>query len=301
MNIVPNAYMIGAQKAGTTSVYAMLSRHPDIYAPEYLKEIQFFTDPRLYELGEAAYRRLFSLYRGQKVAMAGDTNAAMFTYAAKRLCTYNAASRIIFLVRDPVDRAVSAYHYACQRGLETRTIDEAFSAELDRTCTYDSFFRNVQHSYLQHGMYFEQLRHYLDVFPKNQVYVGVFEEFISNTAECMNNLTTFLGVRNDIAVPLARKKRTLGGYRSKRVNHWLFGEGDHRRLLTQRFFKLLPPAPALKILCEVHTFLTVANAKFAARAAMSAGVRDRLRSHFREDTAGLADYLKRDLRGLWQL
>ena len=205
---LPDFLVIGAQKAGTTALYAYLLRHPAIVGPSW-KEVSFFD--RHYARGEAWYRGHFpntlrrrAVERRAGVApIAGEASPSyMFhPFAPARVAQLVPDVRLIVLVRNPVDRALSHYHHEVALGRESLSFedavereDERMSGELERMRD-PSYFSHAwwNYTYLARGRYAEQLERWLAVFPRERLLVVPSEDLLGQPADTYARVLEFLG------------------------------------------------------------------------------------------------------------
>src|SRR5690554_2130252 len=105
-----NVFLVGAQKAGTTSLYEWLGQHPDIEAPQEIKDYHFFTNEALFDKGVPQLERFYSADKPVRVHSAVNY-LYFYKEAAARIYEYNKEAKIIICLREPVARAISAYKY----------------------------------------------------------------------------------------------------------------------------------------------------------------------------------------------
>lgn len=185
---LPDFLIIGAMKAGTSSLHRYLEQHPDVFASNR-KELDFFT--RRYEQGLTWYRRRFPA--GDQVAGESSPNylkAHLWPETAERIRTHLPDARMLCVLRDPVDRTLSHYLHRVWRGRESRPWREA----LVPGC-------NV----LQTSRYGWQLRHYLDHFPPEQILLLTTEGLARDPAGTVGRALRFIGV--DDTVPIDTSQR----------------------------------------------------------------------------------------------
>lgn len=118
--------VIGAQKAGTTSLFHYLRAHPRIHIP-LVKEIGFFSSERKFRKGVAWYLKQFADVHPQQIV--GDVSPQYMAHPAApaRIHGLFPDTRLIAILRNPVDRAHSGYRMAVRRGGEKRTVEQALS------------------------------------------------------------------------------------------------------------------------------------------------------------------------------
>ncbi len=135
MAMLPNFLVIGAMKAGTTSLFSYLAGHPDVSMP-WSKELDFFSNEDRWRLGTAWYEAQFpdeAVAVGE--ASPNYTKRHLFPETADRIMATLPGVRLIYLVRDPIERLQSMYVDMLAYGGETRPIDEAVRADSDYVLT----------------------------------------------------------------------------------------------------------------------------------------------------------------------
>lgn len=229
----PDFIIIGVQKGGTTSLYHYLVQHPQI-APALDKEVHFFDLE--FERGWEWYDSRFPGIK--EPALPSDCNASPQLTATpiitgeaspyyifhplvpQRIAKVLPDIKLIVLLRDPVDRAISHYHHAVRWGFEKLAIAEAFAQEASRLAgevekiladpTYHSF--NHRHlSYLARGLYAAQLEQWFQYFPREQFLILSSEAFYRDPENSLATVYQFLGLP---PYPLADYERLdPGNYR----------------------------------------------------------------------------------------
>jgi hypothetical protein len=207
---LPDFLVIGAQKAGTTALYAYLRWHPGIGGPSW-KEASFFD--RHYSRGEAWYRGHFPnpvrMWRAERTngrpLVTGEASPSYLLHplAPERVRKLVPEARLIALLRDPVDRAYSQYQHEVSRGTEPLSFEDALDAEEDRLrgeverMTADpGYFSNAwwNHTYLARGRYAEQLERWFAVFPREQLLIVSSTDLHDRPAETYGEILDFVGV-----------------------------------------------------------------------------------------------------------
>lgn len=182
---LPNFLCVGAQKAGTTTIYSILKQHPDVFLSD-TKEGQFFNSSR-YDAGISYYQKLFRDYAGQKII--GDISPEYMFHreGAKRIKkTLGGGIKILFLFRHPVDRAYSHYQMLCRNGKENRTFKELIEDESKVFYKGDIFRR---------GFYAEQVTRFLEYFPREQLHFVKFEDLVTSRETVICDILNFLSIR----------------------------------------------------------------------------------------------------------
>lgn len=193
MNRRPNLFLVGAMKSGTTTLHELLAPHPQIVMSEP-KEPCYFVDPeqlrthwpemwrRGYWKSEADYLTLFperegALYYGE--SSTDYAKAPRLAGVPQRMAAFNPEARILFVMRDPVERTISHYWHMVELRGEKRTPLEAIRAE--------PHYTEVSH-------YAYQLRPFLALFGRERVHVLTFESLTANPAASLGAICRWLGV-----------------------------------------------------------------------------------------------------------
>jgi len=180
-------FVIGAMKAGTSTMHSHLAEHPSIYAPAR-KEPKFFSNPSPGAAEVAAYTRLFA--NRDSAAWAFESSTAYTKYpmiagVPERIHAAVPDARLIYLIRNPVDRICSAYLHNVAEGRERRSFE-------------DAVFEPTQ-AYLNISRYHLQLSQYLRVFRRDQVLVLLFEDFVADVDRTLTEVAQFLDLDDGFA------------------------------------------------------------------------------------------------------
>ena len=198
---LPDFLVLGAQKAGTTALYEYLRRHPHITGPSW-KEVSFFD--RHWARGERWYRGNFPNLARTREKRVGEASPSYVFHplAPQRVHEVVPDARLIVLVRNPVDRALSQYNHEVALGREPLPFEEALDAEEERLRGEDErmaadpryFSREWwSHTYKARGRYAEQLERWLAVFPREQLLVLPSDDLGSDPARAHAQVLEFLG------------------------------------------------------------------------------------------------------------
>lgn len=199
---LPDFLIIGAQKAGTTSLYHYLIQHPHIDTA-VTKEVHYFD--MNYDKGKQWYIDQFPSLTVSYSHLTGEASPYYIFHplAPSRIYEMMPRAKIIILLRNPIDRAFSHYHHNVRKRREPLNFEDAINQEearlagelesLKREPNYKSV--NYQHySYLNRGIYVDQLQQWYELFPRDQILVINYEHFFGNLPRSMNDVTDFLGV-----------------------------------------------------------------------------------------------------------
>lgn len=186
-------FIVGAQRCGTSYLHSILEEHPQICMAKPLRpEPKYFLSDN-FVFDERQYRE--SYYSGCGVASCfGEKSTSYCEHrnAALRIKSAFPKAKIIFMLRDPVHRAISNYFFSVQNGLETRSISDAIfnrsaAPSLPLSVSTDPF------NYLGRGDYEKHIREFIDIFGTANVSVNIFEQFKGNLEE-FSALYKFLDV-----------------------------------------------------------------------------------------------------------
>ncbi len=207
---LPSFIVVGAQRAGTTSLFRALMSHPLVHSANYHKGVNYF---------DVNYHRDFSWYRGHfpttaRLRRGGGASGEPITFeasgyymfhpcAAERMARHLPDVRIVAMLRDPVERAWSAWKHESARGYETESFEVALEREDERLAgqaeqmvadpSYQSFSHR-HHAYVRRGHYDEQLLRLRSHFPAEQIHVIESESFFTQPETTYAALLDFLGL-----------------------------------------------------------------------------------------------------------
>ncbi|WP_181833169.1 sulfotransferase family protein [Bacillus taeanensis] len=194
----PNFYIVGAAKCGTTSLYYYLNSHPNVYMST-MKEPHFFAqvNPTKEQRhivpvvsNEVDYLKLFE---GCEDGMLKGEASPSYLWSEKApLNIYEKApdGKIIILLRDPIERAYSHYLMDFRQGVQTKSFYEALKEDYSKK----EKGWGVSHLYVELGLYYEQVKRYLETFGDDQIKVLLFEDLKSNRESLMEEICGFLDV-----------------------------------------------------------------------------------------------------------
>jgi Sulfotransferase domain len=198
---------VGAQKSGTTALYYFLGEHPDI-SVSLTKETNYFATESYWENGAdyKIYRRQFELFPGaRKLGEASPRYMPCHQIAAPRIAEYNPDIKLIFILKNPIDRAYSQYKMHTKANKYFRlTFEECLEIAKSTDSTYNMLDYNglsvdmapTIRSYLGNGYYAEQIKTYLALFERNQMLFLRTEELEKEHEKTMSRVFSFLEVKH---------------------------------------------------------------------------------------------------------
>ena len=226
MRCMPDFFIGGVQKGGTTSLYHALVQHPQII-PAKNKEIFYYGTTSNYNKGLSFYKPHFAtkfykylhqLRLGKSAfCIEASTNTIDSTEAPKRILNDNPQAKIIFVLRNPVDRAFSHYKMAVRRGWELAGFEEALELEKQRISeglvhplsdpNHNYAYQRL--GYTSRGIYVNHLKRWLKEFPAEQILILSSEEFFEDPQKAFVEMCEFLKL--DIHLDIDFQKLNEGG------------------------------------------------------------------------------------------
>ena len=212
--------IIGAQKSGTTTLFKLLSEHPYIYMPPQ-KELPFFTDDHAYASGF----NMFLENHYKAVPITSQWGKATPHYlsddrAASRIATLMPEVKLIVILRDPADRALSHYRMSVRRGIEQRSFEEAIQQQLQPESLEESRKLPVgraseTNTYIVWGEYGRLLKPYFDQFGKQKILTLFTKDLECDPENTLDMVCSFLGL--DTVRPASLGKRFHEGGAHERL------------------------------------------------------------------------------------
>ncbi len=181
---------IGAQKAGTTTLHDILNQNPDLCLPQK-KETHFFSRETMFSQGKNYYKSFFDIKSQHRFFGEIDPEYSYFSDSAKKIYEMFGMTKIIFIIRNPVERAFSHYLMTKRRGLETLSFEEAMAKESERMQTDND---KMHFSYKSRGYYLQQYEAFEKCFGSQNIKVILFEDFINDTHKNVKSISEFIGL-----------------------------------------------------------------------------------------------------------
>lgn len=241
---LPNFLCIGAPKSATTSLFEILKQHPEIGLSSF-KEPHFFDNDANWNQGIEWYRKSYFLELEQKVI--GEFTPS---YLSNRICplrikrTLGDDVKFILLLRNPVDRAYSHYLHTKRDEHETLSFLDALREEEARLHNFQKKKDNISYSrfcYLESGKYAAHLRSYLEYFDQKQFCIILFDDFVNNRKEVVNEILSFLNVSTELDLNLDVFANQASEARSIKLKKFM-----KRKSLLTEILKFLIPSLELR-------------------------------------------------------
>jgi hypothetical protein len=219
-NKLPNFLIVGAAKSGTSSLHNYLNQHPEVFMPSFNKEGMKVKEPRflIKDLVEnrlhngvwnwEEYQSLFDKVTDEKAI--GESTVLYLYYFKEAIKNIkyrlDEDVKIIIMLRNPVERAFSAYTHVARSVKEQLSFEEALGIEherleLDSTLTPMVMYKDM-------GLYYNMVKAYFDNF--EDVHIIMYEDFKSNTAKVVEKTLEFLGVDSKVSLDTG-SKHNVGG------------------------------------------------------------------------------------------
>ena len=259
----PNFFVIGAVKAGTTSLYHYLMQHPQVYASP-IKEPNFFSTDIDTNKFSATYRnntftdldayfkhkplkhlqlafvkekeqylQLFSNVKNEKAIGEFSTSYLYSLNAPQNIFEYNPQAKIIVVLRNPIERSFSHYLMAVRFSFTTKDFMASLKEDMDKK----EKGWGISEQYIELGMYAKQIEVYQKVFPKEQVKILLYED-LKNPIQLINEVCDFLKLDAHI-FSLEKKHNTAAIPKYKFFNKAITTLGIKKKLhaFTPHFIK----------------------------------------------------------------
>ncbi len=309
---LPNFFIVGAPKAGTTSLHRYLRQHPQIYMSP-VKEPNYFASEVRPERFAAEYRQraqkavenlrqrlsqpsvgtpypegivaewddYVELFRDANEARAIGEASVCYLWSATAAANIHAAipeAKVIMILRDPAERAFSQYLHNARDGVIARSFREQIElAAREKRVEFQPLY-----PFLENGLYFEQVKRFLDRFPRERIRIFIYEVAWRDAARLLREVFEFLDVDSGISVDFSKRELAQSAPRSMAANRLLSKSGA---------------GPALRKLIPRRIRLRARSILFKSQGSVSMDARDRqfLREYYRADVRKLAELLGRDL------
>jgi hypothetical protein len=218
----PDFIIIGAQKAGTTSLYNYITKYAENFLSPRQKELHYFD--KQYHKSINWYKAQFPLNK-KKGYITGEATPYYFFHplSAQRICEHFPKTKLIVLLRNPIDRAYSHYQFEKNKGYEPLSFEKAIKSEEERIKNerkriimkdnYNS--HSYQYfSYLNRGIYYDQLKDWFNYFSKDQFFILNSENLFSSPGQSLESIFDFVGLNFKEGIKLEFKKYNQNNYKS---------------------------------------------------------------------------------------
>lgn len=293
--MLPNLIVIGGQKAGSTWVAEVLARHPDVYM--YPTEIPFFEDPDYGQHSLADLETFFRRAGSQPVVGMKRPNLLTRTECPARIAHDLPGAKLIAMLRNPVERAVSSYFHLMRSGfLPIAPVDVGMQRVLSGA--YDRDWPAGRERMIGYGFYHAGIMRYLEHVPREQLLIVLYDRIRQNAAVLFREMCRFLGVR-ELDQPAALERRVMeGNYSITRQRLAAPLRSLHRRVSPDKlrnYERKGPLAAAGRTVAQAIDHVILARLFPAKRPTPSVAIQQQLIDLYRDDVTALGQFLGEDL------
>ena len=230
-------FIVGAPKAGTTSLYHYLNEHPQVEMC-IQKEPDYFSDKAINKQGMYygksrvnTSHKYESLFAQKESVVYGEASVSYLFYdnVAEAIKKYNPNAKIIIMLRNPIDRAFSHYLMDYRLGL----VSDSFENIIAKKSKHKNAHLFYQ-QYIEVSKYAKQIQRYLDFFEKENILLIDYEDFKSNASETVDQACNFLNIRTEFAADVNAKHNTFIMPKNK-VIRFIYSFVSLRKILTFLF------------------------------------------------------------------
>ena len=295
--IMPNFLLIGAQKAGTTALNYYLKEHPQIYMSP-IKEPGFFDfegqkpnfigpgDQELFDHVPTDIESYRQLFQGVSDEIAIGEATTWYLYSSRapeRIKHYIPNAKLIVILRNPVDRAYSAFMHTVRDGREPIT-DFAQALKEEETRINQNW--EYIWYYKQMGFYYVQLKRYFDLFDRSQIKVYLYEDLKDNPIALMQDVCQFLNIDQTIISGSPPRRNVSGFAKNKLLDHFL--EKQNAQWIKTPFKLFLSSKMRENIVINLKN-------KNRTKPQISPAVKIELTKIYRKDVLKLQELIERDI------
>ena len=295
-NNLPNFLIVGAAKSGTSSLHNYLNQHPEVFMPSYNKEVMKVKEPRFlikdlvqHRLHNGVwnweeYKSLFNKVNDE-ISIGESTVLYLYYYkhAIDNIKKYLGENvKIIIMLRNPTDRAYSAFQHVSRGLKEQNSFEEALKIEKGRMDKESSLTPMVM--YKEMGLYHDMVRAYKENF-KN-VHIIFYEDFRDDTEGEIKKIFKFLGLSLSVNIDFV-SRHNVGGkrWKNEKMKHVFMKNSPLKSALKKAIPKSLRKGVRDKLI----------SASTDKVAPMKENTRVKLNEFFKDDVKKLSDLLNRDL------
>jgi hypothetical protein len=237
---LPDFLIVGAMKAGTTTLADYLDQHAGLYMPS--RELQFFNRDDRYARGLNYYSELLlEDFSGGEVLVGEKTPTYSYQEnCAERIWRAVPDAKLIWVFRNPAERAFSNYLHAVRNGSEYLSFEGAVVCERERMA------QDIFKGYVERSKYVEQVERFLQWFDRAQMHFVLFEDLLRQRDVELNRISSFLGVESFGSEVLTKHSNKAVFPFSPRTLYWargLFGGQGRMFKVVRKLNQLIPGEP----------------------------------------------------------
>ena len=185
----------GVQKSGTSALNKYLRLHPDIGMPTKKKELHFFYNEKIFskKINYSSYTKSFDFSSNKKIYGEVTPIYIFWENSCKRIWEYNKDIKLIFILRNPIERAFSQWNMQVDQNREKESFSYCIRNENERIKA-SLPVQLKRFSYVNRGFYSEQIRRYKRFFNEEQMFFVKYDYFKNKQEESLRSILNFLGV-----------------------------------------------------------------------------------------------------------
>jgi len=288
----PNTFLIGVQKAGTTTLNDWLCQHPQVYGYASLKDIPLFVK---FPSPEQLAKRLAletPPYNGQQVVLHSAVNYIFYPSLLEKIAMAKPDAKLMLILRNPVQRAISSYFYFRKMLREKRDIEAAliYQPQQNLEITPD----NNDFTYIEHGFYYQQIKTCLQYFSSQQLLILSYDDLKNKPYDLLKHVFSFLNI-NEHFQPDLTPKNVTGDLRSRFLQEKLLHKNKFRKWVVDHLVDPWLPVNKRKLLKNKIFELNTSKEKQPETATFNEEkmqvVQSKLREMYLHDTAQLDELL----------
>ena len=296
-NKLPNFLIVGAAKSGTSSLHNYLNQHPEVFMPSYNKQGMKVKEPRflIKELvqhklhnGVWEWEEYKSLFNDVKNESSIGESTVLYLYyyehAIDNIKKYLGENvKVIIMLRNPTDRAFSAYTHVARSVREQLSFEEALEIEherleLDPTLTPMVMYKDM-------GLYYNMVKAYLDNF--ENVHIIMYEDFKTDTAKVVEKTLEFLELNSKLSIDTGSKHNVGGNiWKIPFLKHFFMKDNIVKKL----FRMVVSFSLRKKVMIFIESILKQKSKPINKK------IRDNLVIFFKEDISKLEQLLQINLK-----
>jgi hypothetical protein len=304
---LPNLFIVGAPKSGTTSLYEYLKGHPQVFMPEVKEPCYFAADLAFdksggflrYPTDEALYYELFAPAGEAKVVGEGSTRYLYSAVAPRLIHEAAPDARIVAMLRNPIDMIHSLHAHKLAAGTEDiADFEQALAAEDERRAgrRLPPLSNPKLATYRDRALFGRQVERWFDVFGRDCVTVIIFEDMVADPAGHFRQLLDFLGIDPTYQPASFAAHNVAHGARSPLARR-LLNSPPAQWLAWRLLPRLVGDVRARELVRRFSQ--SGLRRRPAQKSAVSPELRQRLEEEFRPDVERLSGLLGRDMAGVW--
>lgn len=238
--MLPSFLITGAQRSGTTSLFQVLRRHPQIYMPD-VKEVNFFFHDNHYRRGAEHYQSFFAdAPKDAKAVGEASPGYICKPGTAQRIHGLLPQAKLICVLRNPVDRAYSQYWDNRRFLAEHLSFEQAIEVALTPE------YRHGERGYFSRGAYINYIEEYLELFGREQMLVLVFDDMKQYPEAVFSRCFNFLGVDHAFRCPQMHRPSNSSMVWDNPLHSFFLKNNRYQKFVPRHWIKLLCKGELIK-------------------------------------------------------